>query len=272
MNYVREINAFYDRLEINPLSVSAIALWYALMHICNKAGWPVNFSVAVSVLSIKSGLKERTVYLARNELKQKGYIDFQSRKGNQSATYKINSLCLSLRNVSENNHHYVVPVTNAGNHSESHSQGLTHNSNDNDEALIKQKQTKQKEVKKEENSLNPFVFYEGNGFGTLSPIVIEDINYWLSYKEFTEPELIVMEAMKQAVMNNARNWNYVSTILIDWSNRKLASLKDIKAHQASWQQNKSNVATFKRKPKGQDEVERNKRRDRPDYTRYDFGF
>lgn len=271
MNYVREINAFYDRLEINPLSVSAIALWYALMHICNKAGWPANFSVAVSVLSIKSGLKERTVYLARNELKQKGYINFQSRKGNQSATYQMISLCLPLGNGSEGNRQYM-PATSADNLSDSDEQLLTLKSSDNDEALIKQKQTKQNETKKEEESLNPFVFYEKNGFGSLSPIVIDDINYWLSYEAFIEPELIVIEAMRQAVVNNARNWNYVSKILIDWSNRKLGSLRDVIVHQTSWQKKHSKIATFKRKSKGHDGNERNKRRDQPDYTSYDFGF
>ncbi len=270
MNYVREINAFYDRLEINPLSVSAIALWYALMHICNKAGWPANFSVAVSVLSIKSGLKERTVYLARNELKQKGYINFQSRKGNQSATYQMNSLCLPLTNPLAKNTQ-GLSATNTGSHSDSDEQTRTFKSTDTGEALIKQKKTKQK-LQKEDPSQNPFSFYEENGFGSLSPVVIEDINYWLNYKEFNEPEIIVIEAMKQAVINNARSWNYVSKILIDWSTHKLSSMQDIKAHQVHWQQKKSKVTSIKRKSKGHDEVERNKRRTRPDYTSYDFGF
>ncbi|NBI29113.1 DnaD domain protein [Chengkuizengella marina] len=92
MNYIKEINAFYDQLELNDLSASAIALWHALMHINNKAGWAETFTVAASVLSVKSKLSERTISKARNELKQKGYIDFQSRKGNKAPIYKINSL------------------------------------------------------------------------------------------------------------------------------------------------------------------------------------
>lgn len=93
MNYLREINAFYDWLETNPLSTSGIALWYALMHINNKAGWTKEFAVAVSVLCIKTGLSSRTVYDARNELKTKGRLEWKSRKGNQSAIYELFSLC-----------------------------------------------------------------------------------------------------------------------------------------------------------------------------------
>lgn len=89
MNYVREINAFYDWLETNSLSVSAVALWHALMHMCNKCGWTTEFAVATSVLAIKTGLSERSIYNARNELQQRGRIIWKSRKGNQSAVYTI---------------------------------------------------------------------------------------------------------------------------------------------------------------------------------------
>jgi hypothetical protein len=92
MNYLIEIKAFYDRLEVKPLSSSAIALWHALLHINNKIGWAEEFSVPVTVLSLKSGLSERSVSNARNELKTKGYIDFKSRSGNRSAVYKLKSL------------------------------------------------------------------------------------------------------------------------------------------------------------------------------------
>lgn len=97
MNYIREINAFYDWLETNELSVSAISLWYALMHINNKTGWKNEFTVALSVLSIKSGLSSRAVTNARKELTEKGRIKWESRNGNQAAQYSINSLMEELQ-------------------------------------------------------------------------------------------------------------------------------------------------------------------------------
>jgi DnaD/phage-associated family protein len=89
MNYIKEINSFYDWLETNPLASSCIVLWYALMHIANKAGWPDTFAVAISVLEVKTGLKKDTIYDARNKLQQVRRIEWNSRRGNQSAVYKI---------------------------------------------------------------------------------------------------------------------------------------------------------------------------------------
>lgn len=92
MDYVKEVYAFFNELETNPLSSSAIALYHALLHMNSKCGWKDKFSVPVGTLSLKSGLSDRSITNARNELKTKGYIDFNSRSGNKSAIYSITSL------------------------------------------------------------------------------------------------------------------------------------------------------------------------------------
>jgi len=92
MKYLSEIKAFYDRLEIEPLTTSQIALWHALMHMANKSGWKDSFTVAIVVLEIKTGLKKQAILNARIALKNKGLIDFKSRNSNLSAVYTINSL------------------------------------------------------------------------------------------------------------------------------------------------------------------------------------
>ena len=89
MNYIREINAFYDWLETNTLSDSAVNLWHALMHIANKAGWIEEFAVALSTLQLKTGLKKDAIITARNRLQTAGRITFKSRSGQQSAIYSI---------------------------------------------------------------------------------------------------------------------------------------------------------------------------------------
>lgn len=94
MNYIKEINGFYDWLETNPLSKSAIALWNALMHINNKADWRDRFTVATSVLEYKTGFKKSELFKARNELKQKNRILWSERGGNLSAEYTIISFCV----------------------------------------------------------------------------------------------------------------------------------------------------------------------------------
>lgn len=83
------MNSFYDWLETNTLTDSAIVLWHALMNISYRAGWPDEFAVAISTLSHKTGLKKDAIGAARNRLQQLGRIRFTSRPGQQSAIYCI---------------------------------------------------------------------------------------------------------------------------------------------------------------------------------------
>ena len=103
MNYLKEINAFYDWLETNTISDSAIVLWHALMHINNKAGWIDTFAVAISTLETKTGLKKDAIGRARNTLAQKGRIIYSSRSGQQSAIYTIISFETSCDVLSDTN-------------------------------------------------------------------------------------------------------------------------------------------------------------------------
>ena len=92
MNYIAEIKAFYDRLELNPQPNTVIALWHALMSIANKAGWPDTFTAAQSVLMLKSGLSASALKRARNKLSMDGFIQWKSRGGNLAAQYRMISL------------------------------------------------------------------------------------------------------------------------------------------------------------------------------------
>ncbi|UOQ94765.1 helix-turn-helix domain-containing protein [Halobacillus shinanisalinarum] len=92
MNYVKEIDAFYDQTEVNPLSHSAIALWFAMMNLNAKTGWTEEFKVGGPALCVKSGLGETTFKRARQELKEKGYIIHKSGKPKEIPTYQMVSL------------------------------------------------------------------------------------------------------------------------------------------------------------------------------------
>ena len=213
MNYIKEINAFYDRLELNSLSSSAIALWHALMHINNKAAWTTEFTVALSVLSVKSGLSERTISNARNELKQKGYIDFKSRKGNKSALYKLNSLlAIDADNFSIKND---LSANIADNVSDKLSDNTSSNVSDKLSTLNKHKRKQKLKLKLNNDNNNPvnvYRFYENEGFGTISGFskdLLDDL-----VDNYSEAWLI--EAMKKAVVLGKRNLGYVEGILKNW--------------------------------------------------------
>lgn len=92
MNYIHQLNAFNDLLEVKSLSTGQIALWHALMAINNKCTWIEWFTVSNKVLEIKTGgLSRQGIYNARNALKQAGLIDFMS-NGTKATSYKIINL------------------------------------------------------------------------------------------------------------------------------------------------------------------------------------
>ncbi|WP_010530111.1 DnaD domain-containing protein [Lentibacillus jeotgali] len=89
MNYLKEINAFYNQIIFNPLSGSAVSLWNTLMHFNNLCGWQETFSVPASAIELKSGVKGTSFKRAREELQQTGYIHVTPGSGNQAATYRM---------------------------------------------------------------------------------------------------------------------------------------------------------------------------------------
>ena len=89
MNYIKEMNAFFDWLETNPLEASTQTLWFHLMGIANKSGWPEWFAVANPLLQAKVGLSEGSLNKHRNILEQKGRIEYRSQGRKKPGKYRI---------------------------------------------------------------------------------------------------------------------------------------------------------------------------------------
>lgn len=94
MDFLYELRAFYDWLETNPCEPYQIALWCALLATADKAGKFMGLNVPISTLELKTGLSRSAIYSARNSLKQKGLIDFETRPGRLCSSYKLHSLCI----------------------------------------------------------------------------------------------------------------------------------------------------------------------------------
>lgn len=88
MNYITIINAFWDLATTNPLSTGQVSLYFALLHVCNRSNWTEWFQAPNQVLSVLTGLSRSGILKARNELKQKGLIDFKER-GTRATLYKL---------------------------------------------------------------------------------------------------------------------------------------------------------------------------------------
>ncbi|WP_240377169.1 hypothetical protein [Bacillus piscicola] len=81
MRHVRETIAFYERQEMDPLSNAAASLWHALQYTRIKAGHPDTFQVAIPIITCRAGLKKRMFFYAREELVEKGYLDYDKTGG-----------------------------------------------------------------------------------------------------------------------------------------------------------------------------------------------
>ena len=91
MDYIKEMNAFYDLDLANQLTPNAISLYFALLNIANKLYWKADFVVSNLTLQSRSGIADRkTLDRARNQLIQKGLIEYKpSGKVNQAGSYTI---------------------------------------------------------------------------------------------------------------------------------------------------------------------------------------
>ena len=94
MNYLAEILAFYDLVQVKQLSTGQIALWHALMAINNRCTWIEWFTVPNLTLELSTGMPRSGVLKARNALKQYGLIDFKV-NGTKATNYKMITIAKS---------------------------------------------------------------------------------------------------------------------------------------------------------------------------------
>lgn len=111
MNYLLEINAFYEWLETHPLQRSDISLWYALMHINNKTHWRKSFNVPISTLQLKAGLRRADLFKARKRLVEVGLIEYIAGCAgySQAATYSLNSFFNKKGELPDDSENQAVP-------------------------------------------------------------------------------------------------------------------------------------------------------------------
>lgn len=109
VNYVDEMNCFFRYAKINQLTGRERLLWTALFAVANNRAtynpqdktysWPDGFfPVTNSELFLESTLDKRGIETIRNQLKQRGLIDFkQGDRNKRPPSYKINYLSLDVR-------------------------------------------------------------------------------------------------------------------------------------------------------------------------------
>jgi len=228
VEYIRELNAFDDWLETNPLDAITQTLWYRLMALANKCGWPEWFTVANITLQAKlGGISKATLNKHRQTLVDKGRIEYKSQGKQKAGKYRIISLGSKFKPHCELNHE---PRNVGGSNFEPNcepsivassnfdpNRELLHDPNrepvrePNSLPLLRQDKTKQDETKPTTSSAPgaPFRMFESEGFGMLSSVIADRIGYMVD----DYGERWVCEAMKEAVVAGKRSLSYVNGIL-----------------------------------------------------------
>lgn len=103
MNYIKQLNAFYKLLPNNPLSSNAQCLYNYLLNKNSELGWIKEFTVSNMIVCGFTCLSRQALDRARNELKQKGYIEYTKGVSNQAGKYLI--VCFDTQNDTQDNTH-----------------------------------------------------------------------------------------------------------------------------------------------------------------------
>lgn len=97
MNYIAEVNGFYNWIMLNELPSDAQALWHLLMNMNSRCAvkidgawyWTVEFTVSNSKLISILAFSRQQLDRMRNILIQTGRIVYKKSKGSKSGTYKM---------------------------------------------------------------------------------------------------------------------------------------------------------------------------------------
>lgn len=210
MNYIKQLNAFFELLIANPLSANAQCLYFNLLNINNKCNWLEEFTVANSTLMAFTSLNKQPLYRARNELIQKKFIKFK--KGinqNQSGKYQI----ISIVTAGDTAHD---TASDTPNDTPNDTAGDTNN---------KLNKTKLKETK--QIAVGEITKCYEENIGMITPATAEEL---LDYLESMDYQLII-KAIKLATIRNKRSTAYICGILNAWKRKGYKVLADIQEEQ-----------------------------------------
>lgn len=104
MNYMTQLNAFYELLQGNPMTSSEQLLYHTLLMVNNACGWLKWFQRTNQSLCGLIGIDEKTLIGARNKLKQRELIDFiPAKKKGEVTKYRIVELFKDTNKKMDNN-------------------------------------------------------------------------------------------------------------------------------------------------------------------------
>ncbi|PTE66826.1 hypothetical protein BUY46_11505 [Staphylococcus devriesei] len=211
------------------LSIEAKAIY---CYLSSYAGGKDIAFPSVSLICRELNISKNRFYKHRNELVDKKIISVKRERtenGFSKNIYTINHhfVCrnfvdiqnVDIRNVDIQN----VDIQNKDTKNNSIKKNSIKNNIEKKNSSSGTSATQQQPL----HSTNVYTFYESNGFGRLNPTIVDNIDAWI--EDFNGNEDIVIEALKEAAMNNVYKWAYVNSILKNWYQDNIKTVEDIEA-------------------------------------------
>lgn len=190
------------------------------------AGWKERFNAPNSTVEKLTGLSKQGLVNARIKLIENELIEYEKGKKGKAPIYKVKSLVNSVdQSLYQSDTQSVYQYG--------------YQSDDQQLTIPKHKlnKTKLKEdvVDDSPASLNPFQFYEQEGFGVLGGYIPQKIVSWCD----DLCEELVLEAMKIAVEQGTKKWGYVEAILKNWAQKGIRTLEQSRAEQQQFKEQRT---------------------------------
>ena len=208
MNYLKQLKGFRIARASNPIGKNAKLLYFILLEEANEAFFPEWLCLSNSTLQGCSDLIKTDIFRARNELVQKGYIEYQKGEKGQSPRYKI----ISLEN--------------------SVSSSATDTATDT-ATIYKQNNIKQDNIN---NNICAYRLYdEKSGFRT-STTAWEGITDYLNSGMSDD---VICAVIEDAAETAERfSWRYVDSVLRDKQKKGILTLSAYQRDKAEWERSR----------------------------------
>lgn len=210
MDYIAQLNGFWQWRRQNKLSNSASMMYMALLHFAEQSHTE-NIAVQNSELQLLTGIGKNGIYDCRKELEEAGLITFLKGNGAKTPVYCIKEVPVSIPDLGNRSELPTNMYINNNNNIY-----INNNTNTNNTKLL-QVYTKQTEDEEKVNQKKCLDFFECN----IRPIgsAFEGENLIELIKEFGNEAFkgAVLLAKKNSV-NNGSTWKWMQTVLAngDW--------------------------------------------------------
>jgi hypothetical protein len=221
MNYIKQVNSFYELLLTNPINANSQCLYFALLNINNRCNWKKDFTVANITLMTFTGLNMSALQRARNNLIQKGYINYKKGTGNNAGMYTIVEFNSCVEQQSEQQ--------NAQQSEQQNEQQSDSKPNSTTNTLDKQNKTKKKKKQKEnENAPKKYGEYQNVFFNK------KQFEKLIEYFPNDYEERI--QKLDDYIQSTGREYKDCLATLRNWA-RKEGYVKPIKQEKKTYQVN-----------------------------------